>query len=98
MRGATTRLRLRVSPGASRSAILGRHGDAWKVRVAAPPERGRANEAVCRFLADTLSLPRAGVTLVSGHGARDKVIEIEGIAEEETVRRLAAASTPGKEG
>jgi uncharacterized protein len=98
MRGASTRLRLRVSPGARSAHIVGRHGDAWKVRVAAAPERGRANDAVCRLLADTLGLPRSGVTLVSGHTARDKVVELDGLAEEEIDRRLAAATTPGKDG
>ena len=98
MRGASTRLRLRVSPGAGSSQIVGRHGDAWKVRVAVAPERGRANDAVCRLLAETLGLPRAGVTLVSGQTARDKVVELDGLTEEEIERRLAAATAPGKDG
>ena len=46
----TTRLRLKVSPGAARTELAGRHGDAWKVRVSAAPERGRANDAVVRLL------------------------------------------------
>ena len=97
MRGASSRLRVRVSPGAGRSRIVGRHGDAWKVRVAEAPERGRANDAVCRLLADTLRLPRARVTLVSGHTAREKVVELDGLAEEEIDRRLEAATAPGKD-
>jgi hypothetical protein len=59
-------LRLRVVPGADRTGVVGRHGAAWKVRVSAPPERGRANDAVLDLLSDTLSLPRASVSLVSG--------------------------------
>ena len=70
MEAVSTRLRLRVSPGARSAEVVGRHGEAWKVRVAAPAEAGRANEAVVRLLADTLSLPRDAVTLVSGHGAQ----------------------------
>jgi uncharacterized protein len=89
---------LRVSPGAGSAHIVGRHGDSWKVRVAAAPERGRANDAVCRLLADTLGLPRSGVTLVSGHTARDKVVELDGLGEDEIDRRLAAATAPGKDG
>jgi len=82
---------LRVAPGGSRTAVVGRHGDAWKVRVAAAPERGRANEAVLALLAETLALPRARVTLVSGGGSRDKIVELAGIEPDEIERRLAAA-------
>ena len=90
------RLRLRVAPGASCAVVVGRHGDAWKLRVVAPAEGGRANEAVVRLLADTLSLPRNAVTLVSGHGARDKIVELAGVEPEEIERRLSSAA--GKEG
>lgn len=86
-----TRLRLRVSPGAGRSAVVGRHGAAWKLRVAAPPERGKANDAVVDLLAATLALPRPSVRLVSGLGARDKIVELAGIDADETDRRLTAA-------
>ena len=78
----STRLRLRVSPGARRTEIAGRHGDAWKIRVAAPPENGRANEAALRLLAHRLGLPRRALTIVSGHTAREKVVQLEGISAE----------------
>ena len=78
----STRLRLRVSPGARRTEITGRHGDGWKVRVAAPPENGRANDAVRRLLAERLDLPQSAVTIVSGHTAREKVVELDGISQE----------------
>ena len=61
------------------------------MRVAAAPERGKANEAVLALLADTLAVPRASVTLVSGGGSRNKIVELAGIAPEEIERRLAAA-------
>jgi uncharacterized protein len=86
------RLRVRVSPGARRVGVAGRIGEAWKLRVAAPAEGGRANEAVVRLLAETLDVPRRGVTLVSGHGARDKVVELEGVELAEAERRLEGAS------
>jgi len=95
MEAVSTRLRLRVSPGAARAGVVGRHGEGWKVRVAAPPEGGRANEAVVRLLAETLSLPREAVTLVSGHGARDKVVELSGLGPSQIERRLSSAA--GKE-
>ena len=87
-----TRLRLRVSPGATRAGVVGRHGEGWKIRVAAPPEGGRANDAVVRLLADTLSVSRSSVTLVSGHGGRDKIVELTGIAPDRVERRLTAAA------
>ena len=84
-----------MAPGASRAGVVGRHGDAWKLRVAAPPEGGRANDAVIRLLADTLAVPRASVTLVSGHGARDKIVELTGLEPGQIERRLTSAA--GKE-
>lgn len=84
----TTRLRLRVSPGARRAGIVGRYGEAWKVRVTAPPERGLANEAVLRLLSDKLQLPLSGLSVVSGLTGRDKVVELRGIDQAEAVRRL----------
>jgi len=61
------------------------------VRVAAAPERGKANEAVLALLAETLSVPRSSVTLVSGSGSRDKIVELAGIEPDELERRLATA-------
>jgi uncharacterized protein len=87
------RVRLRVSPGSGRAEIVGRHGDAWKVRVTAPPEHGRANDAVVRLMADTLALPLSAVTIVSGHGARDKIVELTGVGPALIERRLASASS-----
>ena len=95
MEAVSTRLRLRVAPGAARASVVGRYGDAWKVRVAAPPAGGRANDAVVRLLADTLGLPRRAVTLVSGHGGRDKIVELAGVGPEQIERRLSSAA--GKE-
>jgi uncharacterized protein (TIGR00251 family) len=92
MEASSTRVRLRVAPSATRAGVVGRHGEAWKVRVTAAPEGGRANEAVVRLLADTLSLPRQAVTLVSGHGSRDKIVELEGIAPSLIERRLSSAA------
>jgi hypothetical protein len=92
----TTRLRLRVSPGGSRAAVVGRQGDAWKVRVTEAPERGRANEAVLRLLAETLALPRGAVTLVSGHGGREKIVELTGVGPALIERRLASAAATGR--
>jgi len=89
---ATTRLRLRVSPGAKRTELVGRYADGWKVRVSAAPERGRANEAVVSLLARRLGLDRSDISLVSGHAARDKVIELRGVGRKEVELKLARGS------
>jgi uncharacterized protein len=88
----STRVRLRVSPGARRSEVVGRHGAGWKVRVAAAPEGGRANEAVLDLLSDRLGLPRRSLSIVSGHATREKVVLMEGIDQAEGERRLARAT------
>jgi uncharacterized protein (TIGR00251 family) len=93
----TARLQLRVSPGAKRSAIVGRHGAAWKVRVSAAPEDGKANAAVVKLLADTLSLRERDVQIVSGHASRDKTVALAGVRPDEIERRLAEASGAGEE-
>ena len=90
-------MQLRVSPGAAKSAVLGRHGTAWKVRVAAAPEDGKANAAVVRLLADTLAVSSRGVEIVSGHRSRDKIVALSGLEADEIERRLAHASGVGKE-
>jgi uncharacterized protein len=92
MEAVSTRLRLRVSPGARSAEVVGRHGEAWKIRVAAPAEAGRANEAVVRLLADALALPRDAVRLVSGHGARDKIVQLAGLDSTQVERRLSTAA------
>jgi hypothetical protein len=88
----TTRLTLRVSPGATRPGIVGRHGTGWKVRVAAAPEDGKANAAVVRLLADTVGVPARDVAILAGHASRDKTVQLTGIDELETERLLAEAS------
>jgi uncharacterized protein (TIGR00251 family) len=91
------RLQLRVSPGAATAGIVGRHGGAWKVRVAQAPEHGKANAAVVRLLANALAIRTADVQIVSGHGSRDKTVELKGIDQAEIDRRLIQACAAGKD-
>ena len=82
------RLKVKVVPGASRTEIVGRLGDALKVRVASPPEGGKANREVLAVLADRLGLPLAQLTVLSGQSSPAKVIGIVGLAETEALTRL----------
>ena len=92
MNGPYTRLRLRVSPRAASAGIVGRYGDAWKVRVTSAPERGRANHAALAVLAEALRIPRGRLELVLGESARDKVVTVSGLSQDEVERRLAVAA------
>lgn len=65
-------LHIHAQPGAGRTQITGRHGDALKVRVAVPPEHGRANQVLATTLADAFGVAAGGVTLVSGEKSRTK--------------------------
>lgn len=91
MASECTRVRLQVVPGARTPGVVGRHGDGWKVRVAAARERGKANDALLDLLARTLDVPRRDVALVSGHSGRDKIVELNGITPDDIERRLASA-------
>jgi hypothetical protein len=84
-------LHVHVQPGAGRSAVVGRHGNALKVRVAAPPIGGRANEATSELLAEALGMKAAEVELSGGETSRAKRFRLRGLEAEELERRLRVA-------
>jgi len=86
------RLTVKVHPRAKRSALAGRLGDAWKLSLAAPPVDGKANDECVRFLADLAGVPRSRVRIVMGLTSRLKVVEIEGVPQEDLERRLSATT------
>jgi uncharacterized protein len=88
-------LRVHVQPGAGRSAFVGKHGDALKVRVAAPPVEGRANEALLVLFAHDLGLKPDQVTLLSGESSRAKRVRVTGIEPDELRRLLDEAVAAG---
>ena len=79
---------VRVIPRASKNQIQGVLGDALKIRLQAPPVEGKANEALVRFLADTLSLPARNIGLLSGATGRNKRLRLEGLDVAEACSRL----------
>ena len=85
---STTRLPIKVVPGSSRNCIAGWLGEALRVRVTAPPERGKANTAVEKIIADALGLPNDAVNIVKGSTSARKIVEIAGLAEPEIRSRL----------
>ena len=82
------RLTIKVHPRAKRSALAGRYGDGWKLDLAAPPVDGKANDECIRFFAELAHVPRARVRIVTGLTSRTKVVDIEGIAQEDLERLL----------
>jgi uncharacterized protein len=82
------RVEITVSPWAARTELVGRHGGGWRARVAAPPERGRANRALVELVAELAGVTRERVTVVAGAGSRRKLLEVEGLSANELDRRL----------
>ena len=83
-----TRLPVKVVPGSSKNCIAGWLGEALRVRVMAPPERGKANTAVEKIIADALGVPNDAVNIVRGSTSPRKIVEIAGLAEPEIRSRL----------
>lgn len=87
---------IRVQPGAKKSAVE-RDDAGWKIRVAAPPVDGKANEALCRFLArEVLGLPARAVQIKAGAGGRSKLLEVDAEREEVEAALLRAAAAPAR--
>ena len=83
------RITVKVHPRARRTRVAGRLGDAWKLDLAAPPVEGKANEACVRFLAGLAGVPQSQVRIVLGLTGRTKVVEIDGVSEQDLESRLA---------
>lgn len=83
-------LTLHIQPGAKRSECAGLHGEALKIRLAAPPVDGRANEALVAFFAKALGVPKSRVELVSGETSRAKRVRVAGV-DAELLRRTFGA-------
>ena len=89
---STARVAVRVQPGARKTALLDRLASGeWKLAVTAPPEDGRANEAVVQLVADLLGVKRREVQVARGASSRSKTLEVAGLDADEAERRLAAA-------
>ncbi|MDK2124219.1 DUF167 domain-containing protein [Parachitinimonas caeni] len=74
------RLSLHIQPGAKRTEVAGLHGESLKLRLAAPPVDGKANEQLVAYLAAQFGVPRHRVNIVSGELSRKKLVEISGVA------------------
>ena len=86
-----TTLTLHIQPGAKKTEVAGEHGDALKIRLAAPPVDGKANAALIAFVADRLGVAKSAVSLKSGQTSRRKVLEVTA-APADTAQRLLPGS------
>lgn len=82
------KLHLKIVPGAAKTCLAGWLGETLKLRVAAPPEKGKANAAVLELLSQVLEVPKRDIEIVSGKTSPQKTVQIEGMTKEELEKRL----------
>jgi uncharacterized protein (TIGR00251 family) len=87
---STTTIKVRVQPRSSRNQIEGFVGDTLRLRVSAPPEDGKANQAVIALLAIGLDVAKSSVRIVRGHSSRDKFVSVDALGLEDIKRRLGS--------
>lgn len=75
--------KIKVQPGASKNRVIGFSGDALKIKLTAPPEKGKANEQLIEFLAEKLQIKKASLSIIKGFKSREKIIKIQEIKEED---------------
>src|SRR6266478_5236593 len=89
---------VRLRPGASQDEIAGVTGGALRVRVRAPALEGRANDALCEYLAELLKTPKAAVRILSGQHSRSKRVEVRGVTELQVLALVTREAQAGKRG
>ena len=82
------RILLRVQPDASRNEVVGFTGEVLRVRIAAPPVRDKANKELIAFLSQILGVSKGALTIIQGHTSKNKVIAIDGLSQEQIMKRL----------
>ena len=90
----TCKIDIKVVPNASSDQIAGWLGGSLKIRVQCPPEDGRANKRLCKFLAAHLELPKDAVSVVTGQTSPHKTVEIRGLSVEEFTMKILPHKTP----
>ena len=84
-----TEISVRVHPNAARNEVTGVTDGIYQVRVSAPPVKGKANKELLAFLSKILGVGKGSLTIVKGHNSRSKVIAIDGLSQDEIIRRLS---------
>jgi len=86
--GNIAKISLRVYPNASRNEVTGFTDEVLRVKVSAPPIKGKANKELIAFLSRLLGVGRGSVNIIKGHTTRNKVVAIDGLSREEVIKRL----------
>jgi hypothetical protein len=86
--GRGARISLHVHPGASRNEVVGFTGGVLRVRIAAPPVRDKANKELIAFLSQILGVSKDALTIIHGRASKNKVLAIEGMSQEQIMKRL----------
>ena len=89
MSGSEARISLRVYPNAARNEVVDFTDGVWRIRVAAPPVKGKANMELLAFISRILGVGKSSLTILKGHTSRSKVIAIDGLSREEVRQRLS---------
>ena len=84
-------INVRVYPNAPRNEVAGPSNGVWQLRVAAPPVKGKANKELISFLGKVLGVSKSSVSIAQGHTSRNKVISVDGLTQQEIMKRLAAS-------
>jgi uncharacterized protein (TIGR00251 family) len=88
LRAAETVIQIKLVPRSSKNQILGKQGEAYRVKVTAPPVEGLANEALIELLAKKLNIPKKDLEILSGQRSRLKSVRVRGVSSEEIGRLL----------
>jgi uncharacterized protein len=86
-----TKIAFRVQPNAGRNEVAGCTGGVWRVKVAAPPDKGKANKELIEFLSRVLRLKKDSLNISQGLTSHNKIVQVEGLALEEIAARLSQA-------
>jgi uncharacterized protein len=88
MSAKITRISIKVQPNAGRNEVVGSTNGVWKMKIAAPPDKGKANKELIEFLSDTLEVRKDSIVILKGETSHNKVVAIEGLALVEIEKKL----------
>jgi len=83
-----TRISVKVQPNAGRNEILGVSNGIWRIKIAAPPDKGKANKELIELLSERLNIKKDNLYLLRGQISHNKIIGINGLTQEDVIKRL----------